>query len=319
MKDGINALSLTNKTDYYPFGSVMPKRNVEGNYRYKFQGQEKDPETGMEAFELRLWDGRIGRWLTIDPAGQYASPYIGMGNNPISRIDPDGGQDCNCNGGFFKRLFGKIGSFFKNNFGRYRPLRQGTKRYKKSMSRNLPTYISNKVGRETISSVSTITPSGISSVNSEPLCYKLVTVTESIFSNSNGRLGFLGSNLVYDLTRGRMTNEIYSDKINDPMNFLSTLSSQIKRSNISNVMVLFPKIPNSGELKSAPDVITRVYNTEYNQRFQLLNNALRLNTPTRFRWGTSQASFSLRNPQSTSISNDFTVLIQRQILVPCNE
>lgn len=47
----------------------------------------------MEAFELRLWDGRIGRWLSPDPYGQFHSPYIGMGNNPISRIDPDGGTD----------------------------------------------------------------------------------------------------------------------------------------------------------------------------------------------------------------------------------
>ncbi|MCL9807670.1 hypothetical protein NAT51_19260 [Flavobacterium amniphilum] len=47
----------------------------------------------MEAFELRLWDGRLGRWLTVDPMGQYFSPYLGMGNNPISRIDPDGGAD----------------------------------------------------------------------------------------------------------------------------------------------------------------------------------------------------------------------------------
>src|SRR5690606_27822967 len=62
-------------------------------YRYAFQGQEKDRETGKEAFELRLWDSRIGRWLTTDPAGQYASPYLGMGNNPISRVDPDGGFD----------------------------------------------------------------------------------------------------------------------------------------------------------------------------------------------------------------------------------
>jgi len=69
----------------------MPNRNVEGNYRYKFQGQEKDPETGMEAFQLRLWDSRIGRWLSPDPYNQYFSPYLGMGNNPINGIDPDGG------------------------------------------------------------------------------------------------------------------------------------------------------------------------------------------------------------------------------------
>lgn len=46
----------------------------------------------MEAFELRLWDGRLGRWLSPDPYGQYASPYLGMGNNPISMIDADGGM-----------------------------------------------------------------------------------------------------------------------------------------------------------------------------------------------------------------------------------
>ena len=45
----------------------------------------------MEAFELRHWDGRLGRWLSPDPYGQYASPYIGMGNNPVNLTDPDGG------------------------------------------------------------------------------------------------------------------------------------------------------------------------------------------------------------------------------------
>ena len=88
-----NALAITQATDYYPFGMSMPNRNIEGDYRYKYQGQEKDPETGKEAFQLRLWDSRIGRWLTTDPAGQYASPYLGMGNNPIVRVDPDGGFD----------------------------------------------------------------------------------------------------------------------------------------------------------------------------------------------------------------------------------
>jgi RHS repeat-associated protein len=72
----------------------MPNTQTTDNqYRYAFQGQEKDPETGMEAFELRLWDGRLGRWLTVDPMHQYASPYLGMGNNPISRVDPNGGAD----------------------------------------------------------------------------------------------------------------------------------------------------------------------------------------------------------------------------------
>jgi len=79
--------------DYYPYGEVLPTRNLFSKYRYAFQGQELDPETGMEAFKMRLWDGRIGRWLGKDPYEQYDSPYLGMGNNPISRVDPDGGAD----------------------------------------------------------------------------------------------------------------------------------------------------------------------------------------------------------------------------------
>lgn len=47
----------------------------------------------MEAFQLRLWDGRIGRWLSPDPYGQHSSPYSSMGNNPVSHIDNDGGYE----------------------------------------------------------------------------------------------------------------------------------------------------------------------------------------------------------------------------------
>ena len=95
MKSGNNSLSLTNKTDYYPFGMPMPNRNVEGNYRYGYQGEfaEKEPElgNGQSSFELRLYDARIGRWLTPDPMSEFINPYLAMGNNPIYFIDPTGG------------------------------------------------------------------------------------------------------------------------------------------------------------------------------------------------------------------------------------
>lgn len=35
----------------------------------------------------------LGRWLSPDSYGQYHRPYLAMGNNPISRVDPDGGSD----------------------------------------------------------------------------------------------------------------------------------------------------------------------------------------------------------------------------------
>lgn len=88
---GSNIVTTLSYADYYPFGEQLQGRSSASNYRYAYQGQELDTETGMEAFQLRMWDGRLGRWLSPDPYGQYASPYLGMGNNPINLIDPDGG------------------------------------------------------------------------------------------------------------------------------------------------------------------------------------------------------------------------------------
>lgn len=58
----------------------------------KFGGEQKRG-LGFNHFELRNYDAIIGRWLTTDPARQHASPYLSFSNNPINRIDPDGGFD----------------------------------------------------------------------------------------------------------------------------------------------------------------------------------------------------------------------------------
>ncbi len=78
--------------DYYPFGMELRSGGVENRYGYQGLYAEKDKETGWNNFELRNYDAAIGRWLTTDPYGQYYSPYVGMGNNPIGTIDPDGGK-----------------------------------------------------------------------------------------------------------------------------------------------------------------------------------------------------------------------------------
>ncbi|MCK4662313.1 MAG: hypothetical protein KAT68_05575, partial [Bacteroidales bacterium] len=87
---------LLSYSDYYPGGMLMPGRQFvagTGQYRFGYQGQfaEKDQETGFNHFELRNYDTRICRWMAPDPYGQYYSPYLGMGNNPVSGVDPDGG------------------------------------------------------------------------------------------------------------------------------------------------------------------------------------------------------------------------------------
>lgn len=85
-------IDVLSYSDYYPFGSPLTLQS-QNNYRYGYQGQfsEVDNETGWNNFNLRMYDPVIGRWMTTDPYGEFSSPYVGMGNNPISNVDPDGG------------------------------------------------------------------------------------------------------------------------------------------------------------------------------------------------------------------------------------
>jgi len=105
----------------YAYGAPMLGLNyVVGTkkYRHGYQGQyaEKDEETGTDDFELRNYDARIGRWTAPDPAGQFHSPYVGVGNNPISTVDPDGGWGF-ANG--FTSFLANIGIGAINAAGKY--------------------------------------------------------------------------------------------------------------------------------------------------------------------------------------------------------
>ncbi len=70
---------------------------VGDQYRFGFNGMEKDNEMkglgNSLDFGARMYDSRVGRWLSLDPlAGKYpsVSPYAFVANNPIKFIDPDG-------------------------------------------------------------------------------------------------------------------------------------------------------------------------------------------------------------------------------------
>ncbi len=76
----------------------MPGRQYNnGNYRYGFNGKEKDDEVKGNAnsvdYGSRMYDSRLGRWLSIDPLqGNYPnfSPYNFCLNNPVELIDENG-------------------------------------------------------------------------------------------------------------------------------------------------------------------------------------------------------------------------------------
>jgi len=84
--------------NYYPFGSAIESRAfASGEYRFGFDGMEKDDEIKSSGnsydFGARIYDSRLGRWLSVDPlAAKHPdiSPYVYCANNPIRYIDPDG-------------------------------------------------------------------------------------------------------------------------------------------------------------------------------------------------------------------------------------
>ncbi|GAB5400280.1 MAG: hypothetical protein Aureis2KO_18650 [Aureisphaera sp.] len=78
--------------DYYPGGMIMPNRNLDNDYRYGYQGEfaETDEEIGRVAFEHRLYDARINRWLSPDKESEFHSPYKAMGNNWMNLVDVKG-------------------------------------------------------------------------------------------------------------------------------------------------------------------------------------------------------------------------------------
>ena len=78
---------------------LMPGRKFDAGtgYRYGFNGKEKDNEVNGEGntldFEERLFDSRLGRWLSVDKLSEKypnESPYIFSGNAPLYFKDPDG-------------------------------------------------------------------------------------------------------------------------------------------------------------------------------------------------------------------------------------
>lgn len=89
---------ISEETHYYAYGqkiagiSSIAFNKLLNNYKFQANFSEEETETGYNEFDLRMYDPQIGRWAGADPYDEFASPYVGMGNNPINLTDPNGGS-----------------------------------------------------------------------------------------------------------------------------------------------------------------------------------------------------------------------------------
>ncbi|MGB7173416.1 MAG: RHS repeat-associated core domain-containing protein, partial [Candidatus Acidiferrales bacterium] len=66
--------------DFYPFGGERDITNT-CTQNYKFEGKERDTETGNDDFGARYYTSRLGRWLSADWSAVPAPvPYANLTN-----------------------------------------------------------------------------------------------------------------------------------------------------------------------------------------------------------------------------------------------
>jgi RHS repeat-associated protein len=109
---------MLSATDYYAFGQPMPGRQFNnGNYRYGFNGKEKDDEIKGNGnsldYGMRIYDSRLGRFLSVDAlTKEYPelTPYQFAGNTPIAAADLDGNEpDIKFESGYSSMMIGGEG------------------------------------------------------------------------------------------------------------------------------------------------------------------------------------------------------------------
>jgi RHS repeat-associated protein len=87
--------TIVDKLDFLPFGGQIAGGT---STTHKFTSKERDAESGLDYFGARYFSAAQGRLTSPDPGNVGAYPrdpqswnaYAYTGNNPLSRIDPDG-------------------------------------------------------------------------------------------------------------------------------------------------------------------------------------------------------------------------------------
>lgn len=81
--------------EYYPYGSSSfqaVRNQTDTSKRCRYNGKERDEESGLYYYGTRYYAPWLGRWTSCDPAGLIdgVNLYRYGGNNPVTMVDPSG-------------------------------------------------------------------------------------------------------------------------------------------------------------------------------------------------------------------------------------
>ena len=77
--------------EYGPHGEPAESGVAAAEARYRYTGHPYDESQRLYQTPNRGYDPTTGRFLSVDPRRQDASPYVYAGNNPVGFVDPTGG------------------------------------------------------------------------------------------------------------------------------------------------------------------------------------------------------------------------------------
>jgi len=98
-----------------PYGEEMAAQKAPGDFssRYKFNGKEPDPETGLYYYGARYYHPAVSQWLSVDPLAEkypFVSPYTYTYDNPVMFVDPTGMAGMKSDGDYYGKNGKYLGS-----------------------------------------------------------------------------------------------------------------------------------------------------------------------------------------------------------------
>ena len=76
--------------EYGPYGETTAAGTAAAEVRNRYTGHPYGEGQGVYETPNCVYDPTLGRFLSVDPQREGASPYGYTGNNPVGYIDPTG-------------------------------------------------------------------------------------------------------------------------------------------------------------------------------------------------------------------------------------